>query len=309
MLVIVPPQAYFEVIEKLQYQGSYGDFMRLYVGGYAGFCKEGDCLDLPTWNHLWFLPYLWVYSMLFAALHAWSGPRFDRASSALATLLSGWRLIVLPAIAVGIIRMLLASQFPSTHGLFDDWYNHANYFFLFLLGAMMARQAAIWQNLETLRWTAFGIAMACWAALIIYFSLPESVTLDPRVHHWRLIMRCVYATCAWCAIVAACGFARRHFNVDNAARRYLAQAVFPVYIVHQTLIVSIAHLIKPAGIAPAAEALVLVVLTLALSFGIVEVVRRVGLLRPAFGLAPVSAPRNAGPVTGAQAEKPATANC
>jgi hypothetical protein len=32
MFVIVPPQAYFEVVEKVAYQGSYGEFMRLYVG-------------------------------------------------------------------------------------------------------------------------------------------------------------------------------------------------------------------------------------------------------------------------------------
>ncbi|QYF92416.1 acyltransferase family protein [Massilia sp. PAMC28688] len=304
MLVIVPPQAYFEVIEKLQYQGSYGDFMRLYVSGYALFCKEGDCLDLPTWNHLWFLPYLWVYAMLFALLAARLGPRLDRGAARLARLLAGWRLIVLPAIAVGIIRVLLAPQFPSTHGLFDDWFNHANYFFLFMLGAMMARQVDIWPHVEALRWPAFGLALACWAALIIYYSLPENLTLDPQQHAWRVLMRWVYASCAWCAIVAACGFARRHLNFDNPGRRYLTQAVFPVYIVHQTLIVSIAHLIKPAGIAPPAEALVLVVLTLCISFGVVEAVRRLAPVRPLFGLA-----RSAQGAPGRKAEKPATANC
>src|ERR1700761_5951291 len=63
MLVIVPPQSYAEVVEKLHYAGSYAEFYRLYLTGYHGFCREG-CLMLPTWNHLWFVAYLWVYTVL-----------------------------------------------------------------------------------------------------------------------------------------------------------------------------------------------------------------------------------------------------
>lgn len=97
-------------------------------------------------------------------------------------------------------------------------------------------------------------------------------------------MRIVYALCAWCAMVAACGFAHRHLNHDSANRRYLTEAVFPVYIVHQTLIVAMAHLLKPAKLAPGIEGLILVVLTFCFSFAIFELVRRVALLRPLFGL-------------------------
>ena len=57
MLVIVPPQPYLEVVEKLGYADGYAAFLRLYIGGYGGFCKDG-CLILPTWNHLWFVAYL-----------------------------------------------------------------------------------------------------------------------------------------------------------------------------------------------------------------------------------------------------------
>ena len=37
----------------------------LYLGGHGGFCSAaGSCLILPTWNHLWFLPYLMAYTLL-----------------------------------------------------------------------------------------------------------------------------------------------------------------------------------------------------------------------------------------------------
>jgi glucans biosynthesis protein C len=284
MFVIVPPQPYFEVIEKFAYAGSYGEFMQAYVSGGGGFCKASKCLDLPTWNHLWFLAYLWVYTLLLGSAIMLMGERFDRIASRITSHLTGWKLIALPVLVLGAARIALSSQFPSTHNLTWDWYNHANYLCVFLLGAMFARNVNIWKQMDALRMHAAGIAFACWGALIIWFSVAESMEAAPYFDTVRMVMRMVYMLCAWSAIVAVCGFAHRHLNRDGASRRYLTEAVFPVYILHQTLIVSIAHLIKPAHIAPATEGLILVVLTLCICFGAFELIRRITVLRPLFGL-------------------------
>jgi glucans biosynthesis protein C len=45
-----------------------------------------------------------------------------------------------------------------------------------------------------------------------------------------------------------------------------------------------AHSFKPLKLAPVTEGLILVVLTFCISFGVFEVVRRIGVLRPLFGL-------------------------
>jgi glucan biosynthesis protein C len=284
MLVIVPPQPYFEVIEKVAYQGSYLDFMKLYLTGYQHFCRGTDCLILPTWNHLWFVAYLWVYTLLLGALVLALGARFDALSQRVASLLTGWKIIVLPFAVLALARHLLVLHYPSTHALWGDWYNHAQYFFLFLLGALVARQGAFWVRLESMRWPSLGIAFVCWAALMVFYSLPEHFLSAAQAEVWRPTMRMVYALCQWTPLVAVCGFAHRHLQFDGAGRRYLSLAVFPVYILHQTLIVSIAHLIKPAKLAPGIEAMVLIVLTLGISFGGFELVRRWRALRPLFGL-------------------------
>ncbi len=286
MLVIVPPQSYFEVVEKLSYQGGYAEFMRLYLGGYQGFCKDGECLKLPTWNHLWFVAYLWVYTLLLAALVKLSPAALrERAGAALARLLSGWRIIALPAAVLAAARLALADGYPATHALLDDWYNHAVYFPLFLLGATLATRRDFWAGLEQARWPALGLALGGWAALMIYYAIPEALAATAQVQAWRPVLRSVYALLQWSAIAAVCGFGHRHLQFDSPARRYLTQAVFPLYIVHQTLIVSLAHALKPARLPPALEGLILVLLTLTISFAVVEVVRRVALLRPLFGLA------------------------
>ena len=287
MFVIVPPQSYCEVIEKLGYAGSYADFMRLYVHRYHGFCQDG-CLILPTWNHLWFVAYLWVYTAVLACIVLALGPRFDRLAARLGRMLTGWKLIVLPAAALAVARILMLERFPTTHALVDDWYMHVHYGIVFLLGALLARVPGVWARVEALRWTGLALALTGWAVMLVWYAVPDAAVTGTR---WELLiypLRALYALLAWSAIVAACGFARRHLDRDGPARRYLTEAVFPVYILHQTLIVVLAHAMKPLQRSPGLEAAMLIVLVTVFSFAGFEIVRRVPLLRPLFGLGPRS---------------------
>jgi hypothetical protein len=82
------------------------------------------------------------------------------------------------------------------------------------------------------------------------------------------------------------GFARRWLNRDSSARRYLTDAVFPYYIVHQTAIILIAHQLKGFGLPAWIEASIVVLGTIASCAVTYEIVRRVRVLRPLFGLKP-----------------------
>jgi glucan biosynthesis protein C len=283
MLVIVPPQSYCEVIEKVAYAGGYGDFMKLYLTGYHGFCRGHDCLIMPTWNHLWFIAYLWCYTVVLGMLALLPGAPLERLSAWVARNLAGWRLIVFPAAVLAALRMALRSRFPDTHALIDDWFLHASYLSLFLLGAMMAPHAAVWRGFEALRWHALVAFFLCWAMVVIFNTMPDTM-IAPGYQSWALPpMRAVYALCAWSAICAACGFARRHLDIDGPARRYLTLAVFPVYVLHQSFIVVFAHALKPVHLPPVTEAMVLVVLTTGCCYAMVEVIRRIPVLQPLFG--------------------------
>ena len=198
--------------------------------------------------------------------------------------LQGWKLIVLPAACLTLARVTLLRRFGETHMFVDDWFNHATYLFLFLLGALLAHAPQCWPRFTALRWQALGLAASGWAAVVVWRSLLQAGAPGVDWDTQFAPMAAVYATTAWSAIIAACGFAARHLERDSPARRYLVSAVFPVYIAHQTLIVVLAHLFKPAKLAPGIEGLLLTVLTLTLSFAVFELVRRTRLLRPLFGL-------------------------
>jgi hypothetical protein len=160
IVVIVAPQSYFEVVEKGGYTGSFQEFWGRYLRADRTFCRGADCLVVPTWNHMWFVAYLWCYTMVLAAGLAWAPGFRGRAERRLETALAGWRLLVVPALALAAIRIALVGRFGSTHALVDDWYNHAQYFTVFAFGFLAARSPAIWEAMERLRWPALLAALA-----------------------------------------------------------------------------------------------------------------------------------------------------
>ena len=67
-----------------------------------------------------------------------------------------------------------------------------------------------------------------------------------------------YGCYQWLCIVAVLGFARRWLTADSAARRYLTDAIFPYYIVHQTAIIMIAHALRGSGLSAGVEAAIVI---------------------------------------------------
>ncbi|SDQ65150.1 Acyltransferase family protein [Pseudoxanthomonas sp. CF385] len=283
MLVIVPPQSYYEVVEQLPggYHAGYLAFYARYLAGYDGFCDADGCLDMPTWNHLWFVAYLWVYTVVLWLLWRVAPRALEAAARGLDKGLEGIGVLVWPTLFLGLVRILLVGRFEQTHALVDDWYNHAQYFSVFLLGFLIARSEAVWAAMARMRWAALLLWLGSWAGLIAYFvrfadgQPPELL---------RTAMRMVWGLDQWCAIVAVLGFARHWNPGDSRVLRYLVPAVFPVYILHQTVTVVVAHHLKPLAIPPLAEGLLLVFVTFAACFAGYEVVRRIAWLRPLFGL-------------------------
>ena len=273
VVLIVPPQSYFEVMEKFGYAGSYFDFLRLYFGRFGGFCKYGQCLILPTWNHLWFLPYLWFYTLaLWSMCRLWPG-MLDSLARLAAKLTAGARLLWVPTLWILLLRWTLFKRFPETHDLVRDWFWHAIYFSLFLGGAVFVRTPGIWARLARWRWFGLALALAAWA-----------IFATDAIHGWGYGQRGIVAVQQWCAMVAVLGFGYVHLNHDHPWRAYLNEAVFPVYIVHQTLIIVLSQWVKPWQWSPLPEGALLILSTFALSLLIFEGVWRVAVVRPWFGL-------------------------
>jgi len=247
MLVLVPPQAWLQVVEQHGYLGNYFEFLRLYFTGYGGFCQPaGKCLVLPTWNHLWFLPYLWTYTVLWllARRFGW----LDRCPALRVGV--GARLLWMPLLAVAVLRVVLVLQFPSTQNWVWDWFNHSLYLTMFLIGACWfgapGDRHGAWAAAARLRWPALAIALA---ALVGMRWLLADLGGFQALPEWaKPLWLALGALRQWAPLVAVLGFARVHLHGrDGPLLRKLTEAVFPLYIVHQTVIVVAGHYLAPLG--------------------------------------------------------------
>jgi hypothetical protein len=283
MLVIVPPQAYDQIVESLGYPAGFLDFYTQHYFAFgAQFCHPGPCILLPTWNHLWFVAYLWIYTMALGVVLVAAPGLVDWIERRLAPVLSGVLLLIVPSVAFAAYRLALLPSFPSTHALFGDWYNHAVYATVFLLGFLLARAEGFWDAIEGQRRLALSLAAALFLSFLVLrwtrdSAMPPSLAL-------KLYGGIAYGCYQWLCIVAVLGFARRWLTADSAVRRYLTDAIFPYYIVHQTAIIMIAHELHGRDLPAWLEAGIVISGTLAACVVTYEIVRRIDILRPLFGL-------------------------
>lgn len=258
MAVIVTPQAYFEVLTKVPAQlpgdGGYLDFWAAYLRS-GRYCRGDDCMVVPTWNHLWFLPYLWVYAVVGAALASLKlKPR--------AIELPAWAWLLAPAVPLALLRVFVMPHWPSTHDLVHDLYNHLQYGFVFAVGWASRTPLAqgLWPAALRLRWVALGVSLATWAALLAFNARyadaapPDAVLVAARTLRGAL---------TWWSIVACCGWAQRAFPRETPWLRQAAAAVFCLYILHQSVIVLLTQALKPLALPWGLEAVLLIVLTFA----------------------------------------------
>lgn len=88
----------------------------------------------------------------------------------------------------------------------------------------------------------------------------------------------------WAAIAAMLGLAQRYLNRSGPVLRFLTEAVFPYYILHQTLIVAVGFWV--GGLLPPVwlEAGIIVVATVGGCVVLTEAIKRIPPLRPLFAL-------------------------
>lgn len=297
MFVIVPPQSYYEIVEALHgyfpgadpYHNAYTvDFWIKYATASGGWCDGDGCLTTPTWNHMWFVAYLLVYSLVLAGLLAVTRGRLRGLGRVFERALSGWGLLIWPILFLAVIRWWLAPQFPTTHALLGDWYNHALSFSAFMFGFLTARSETLRQTFIDLRTPALLLGLAAWAAWATYVvSFPETSPAIPG-EALRRTMRVVYVIQQWGFIAAILGFGARYLNRGGPLLRYLTVGVFPFYIAHQTIIIVAGHHLAGLNLPLAAEAGLIVAITVAGCWLTYEAAQRMGGLGILLGVRPKS---------------------
>lgn len=282
-IVIIPPQPWVELIAQHGYRHGFAHF---WANDYFRFGML-DGIVLPTWQHLWFVVYLWAYTLVLAAILVLTPARARSSFARFADdLPSGPGLLLVPLAWLAVHMAVSWPGAEPTHALVDDWSAHRMYFPAFAFGFFLADAPGTWAAVR--RWwkAAAVLAILAYAAIAAILASWITGTLAPT--ELRLPFAAARLVMGWAAIVALIGLADRYWNRDHPLRGTLTEAVFPFYIIHQTIIVLAGWWLLRFALPPAAEFAILVPVTALGCWLFYLGGRRVGWLRPLIGLRPLA---------------------
>ena len=289
MAVIIPPQVWIDLTGQHGYRRG---FLEFWARDYFGF-QFISGIAMPTWQHLWFVVYLWLYTLTLALLLAIL-PRPWRAAIGRAAdrALTGWRVLGVP---LALLALNLLATWPghdATHDVINDGPAHVVFLGMFLFGYLLRGGAGVWAGIRA--WWKLAAAMA----LVAYSVVAGVEIVYPGRSvppDWVIGMFGVARIFqGWCAIVALLGIADRFWNRDHPWRATLTEAVFPFYLIHQTIIVVVAWWCLKAGLGNAVSFAILVAATALGSWLFYRVGRAIPGVRLLIGLRGWRAPRGRG---------------
>jgi glucan biosynthesis protein C len=274
ILVIMPPQTWVGAQYNSRYTDSFwhylssGEFLRFNIQ------DAGDYFGGLGIGHLWFILFLLLISLVALPLLLWArGERGHERLARFARRIAHPAWWLLPAFLI-----LLGEAFPEFAGkniVYDAVF--------FVLGFVIMADPAFAASAERARWWALGTGAVLCVFWLFTGPLRDSLP-DPSLPLFGLNYCGMLGI--WLSIVGFLGLGRRFLDRPSPALRYLSEASYPLYILHQTVIVVAAFYIVRLPVAGPLKWLALLCAAVAVTFALYEGVRRVSALRFLFGMRP-----------------------
>ena len=277
MFVVIPPQTYVVLVSRTGLHMDYPTFWwTQYMHANQTLVRPLG-MSMPTWDHLWFLVYLLIYTLA-AAVLIWAARRLRTRRG---TPVSPWVLLFAPPVWIALTNLLIVTRAPITDALVNDWGGHLKWAGLFITGLAAARQHRFWSLLEAHRGKALAVAA-------VLFAIQTRLN-DP-------VWSAVSGLYAWAVICTLCGFARALLNRPSPLLSHLNEAVLPIYVLHQPILLITAFWLFPLRLALPLEVLLLAGTTGLGALAIYEIlIRPFAFSRFLFGVKPralLQAPRD-----------------
>jgi len=246
--------------------------------GYIGFARV-DFEHLDGMNgaftpaHLWFILYLFVFSLvglpLFLALRSVKGKGAIKALGAMMK-------APLSLIVWGIPLTLAAAT--NLLGEMNPLY----YFLIFFYGFVLASDARFQQFIERLTWVA--LAYGVFAAMINVMAPIRSYA--EWTVQW-MALGLIYQMGRWALTLAALGLGHRFLNHTNNLLRYASEAAMPFYLLHMTFSVVTGYFAIQLDAPVVVKYPLIVLVATGLTLVAYELVRRWNVTRWLFGMKPL----------------------
>jgi len=234
--------------------------------------------DRFTWSHLWFLGYLFTFSVLYLPLFRRlmkTRHSFTRAGAA-------W--VYLPMVPLLLIEIVLRPHWPGLQNLYNDWANFAYFSTCLIAGFLLAKYPALEQALQREWKRALGIylgGMALRVLLGLRVYLGIGGVASPALWSVALVVA------SWGGVVALLGFACSRLSHTNAVLDYLVESAYPVYFLHQVAVVGIGYGIIQLSLRIRAKYVLLLAASFTATLAVYHIIVR-PILRSVFGMKPMT---------------------
>jgi glucans biosynthesis protein C len=280
MLIIVPPQVYYERI----FDGDFtGNFLAWYPHTFQGaYSMDNPASGNLSWHHLWFLVYLFVFSLiLLPAFLYFHNEKRKPFLARLSAFLAKPGVIFLPAVVLIIINLTLRDKYGwGNQNLISDWANFLYYLTVFFYGFILVSDTGILTIVQRNKLAALILAIFLTGGMVLIMS----GTLDMKDSLLGPLFYTVNALACWCWLVTIIGYGSLALNFSNKLLKYASQAVMPVYVLHQTLIITIGFYVIQWNTGVAAKYFFIAPMVIVSSLIVYEIVRRTRVTRFLFGI-------------------------
>ncbi|MEO1336048.1 MAG: acyltransferase family protein [Myxococcota bacterium] len=227
MFVVVPPQIYVERI------ADYDSFWAFYptVLALVPYPMGGSM----SWHHLWFVLYLFFYSLALLPLLLWVRRSSTRWSPAVYRWAhrGGLAWFFAPLFVLHAVTMPFFPEF--THTLIDDWGRVVHFGMFFAAGFVIAVHPPIMARLRTKRRRHLMISVL-WLVPFFAIRLFDWPT-RPMLFGYDFLYWVPTSVVAWYFCLALLGYGYAALSRPSGLLTYLNDAVYPFYIWHQTVTV------------------------------------------------------------------------
>ena len=277
--VIVPPQLYIEMLSKGDLpQISYGQFYQAFLDLSHPYFESYQSGIFPhvDVNHLWYIRELWYFSMYLLIIYG--GLSLFKLMPYLYQPFKSWSITttgVLLVVGMGVLHFFL---FPED----SEGRRKALGFSFLCLGFLIGQEKSFWSQVSQHRKKLLLLAVISFSVLIFYYHkyYQDRVDAPKDLLYFFEIMLVYLNRFAW--ILAILGFAHQHLNRNHRWLKYLNEAVYPYYILHQTFIIVLAYWLRDSG--AVTQPVLVIVLTFLGCALVYELIRRLKVLRLLFGL-------------------------
>lgn len=280
--LLSPIEYYFEWNNKTQIGLANGSFLD-YVETLAWV--PNPRFFGATGLHLWFLAFLFCYSLLTLPLFRWlkeeAGQRFASRLATLCNRRGGLLLLVIPLLA---FRLSLQPFFPE----YLNWADFFTFLCFYIFGYLLVTDERFLQAIQRdwLVMLTVGIVAFLSAATISITTNEFNLELVPRTSldwaWWTL-----FTVCSWCWTAFMLFVGARFLNFSNRGLHYSQEALLPFYVFHLPAIIAIAYFVVQWNVGLLPKLLAVALGAFAVAVGLYQfIIRRVGLLRIMFGMKP-----------------------